>query len=99
VFVLGHERCGAVSAAVEVVTKGAKVPGHIGSLVKAIKPAVDKVKGKTGDIVDNAVRANVSLVASQLAGSKPILAELVKTGKIKIAGGRYDLDQGKVELV
>ncbi|HEY4484757.1 MAG TPA: carbonic anhydrase, partial [Nitrospiria bacterium] len=31
VFVLGHERCGAVSAAVEVVTKGAKVPGHIGS--------------------------------------------------------------------
>jgi carbonic anhydrase len=37
-MVLGHERCGAVDAAV----KGAQVPGQIGSLLAAIKPGVEK---------------------------------------------------------
>src|SRR5579885_136434 len=70
VMVLGHQRCGAVDAAV----KGGEAPGHIGSLVEAIRPAVEKTKGKSGDPVGNAVRANVEMVVDQLKDSKPILA-------------------------
>lgn len=62
VMVLGHERCGAVAAAVE----GGNAPAHINSLVKAIQPAVERVKGKAGDLLDNAVRANVELVVEQM---------------------------------
>ncbi len=95
VMVLGHEKCGAVDAAV----KGGEAPGHIGSLVEAIKPAVEKAKTESGDMLDNAVKENVKMVVAQLKASKPILAEMVKKGKIKIVGARYDLDTGAVELI
>src|SRR5437763_742482 len=67
---LGHERCGAVDAAV----KGGEAPGHLGSLITAIAPAVASSKGKPGDRLDNAVRANVARVVEQLRSSEPILA-------------------------
>lgn len=94
IVVLGHQKCGAVEAAL----KGGEAPGQIGSLVRAIKPAVDKVKGQPGDPLDNAVKANVELVVAQLAAAKPIIAELAEHGKLKIVGARYKLDTGVVEL-
>ena len=95
IMVLGHERCGAVDATV----KGGEVPGHISSLVKAIQPAVEKVKNQPGDLLDNAVRANVTMVVQQLKSSGPILEELVKKGDLTIAGARYDLDDGEVTIL
>ena len=95
IVVLGHERCGAVTAAV----KGGEFPGHLPALMTALKPAVDKSKGCSGDAVDGAVLANVELTAALLRESKPILAELAEKGEIKIVGARYDLDSGAVELI
>ena len=95
VMVLGHSRCGAVEAAV----KGTEVPGHIAALVRAITPAVDSVKGKPGDALDNAVRANAAMTVERLKGTKPVLAEAVEKGALKIVGGRYDLDTGAVEII
>jgi carbonic anhydrase len=93
--VLGHERCGAVGAAAE----GGEAPGHIEAIVKAIKPAVDKAKGRPGDLVDNAVTVNVENVTAQLKASQPLLAKLVAEGKLKVVGARYDLDTGVVGLM
>ncbi len=95
IVVLGHERCGAVTAAV----KGGELPGHLPVLITALKPAVDKSKNAAGDVVDAAIIANVELTAAHLRESKPILAEMVEKGEIKIVGGRYDLDTGAVELM
>ena len=92
ILVLGHTRCGAVIAAVA----GGKAHGHVGSVVEKIKPAVDETKGKKGDAVDNAVRANVRDVVHQLRSAGPILSGLVKAGKIRVVGACYDLDTGKV---
>ena len=94
VVVLGHERCGAVQAAVD----GNGADGHILTIVKCILPAVESTKGLGGDAVDNAARANVNLVVNQLRSSTPILAEAVQSGKVKILGARYDLDTGVVEF-
>lgn len=95
IMVLGHERCGAVEATV----KGGEAPGHIGSLVRAIQPAVEKAKGQPGDLIDNSVKANVSMVVQQLRSSAPILEESVKKGELKIVGARYDLDDGTVAIL
>ena len=97
VMVLGHEKCGAVAATIEAVEHNAEAPGHIGALVEGIRPAVEQVKGQPGDLLDNAVRANVELTVRQLKTS-PILAEALETGHIKIVGARYDLDTGVVEV-
>ncbi len=95
ILVLGHERCGAVSAAVA----SGHAPGHINALVSAIRPAVEETKGQPGDHVDNAVRANVRRVVRQLKNSQPILAEFSHAGKVKIVGAYYDLDTGAVVMV
>jgi len=95
ILVLGHTRCGAVAAAVA----GGEAHGHVGSIVEKIKPAVEETKGKEGDAVDNAVRANVRNVVKQLRGAGPILSGLVKSGKLRVVGGCYDLDRGRVIML
>lgn len=93
-MVLGHERCGAVTAAVQ----NESLPGEISTFVKAILPAVKRIKDQPGDAVDNAVAANVQYQIEQLQRS-PLLMERLQSGKLKIVGGRYDLDTGTVTMI
>ena len=95
IVVLGHERCGAVDAAVQ----GGEAAGHIGKLIECIRPAVERSKARAGDPVHNAVRANVELVVSQLSTSDPVLSEMVQHGKLLVVAARYDLDTGAVEIL
>jgi len=99
ILVLGHEQCGAVAAAVEAVEKGGEVPGHLGTLLGPIRPAVERARGRGGDLLDNAVRANVESVVERLKASEPVLAAAAKAGRLKIVGGRYDLRSGRVDLI
>lgn len=99
IVVLGHERCGAVAAACEVVEKKTKFPGSIGPMVDAIVPAAQAVAGKPGDFVDNAVRESALRTARKVAGESAIVADLVKKGKVKVVAARYDLDTGAVEFL
>ncbi|PMX95294.1 carbonic anhydrase, partial [Pseudomonas sp. MPR-R5A] len=59
IVVLGHEKCGAVQAAVSVVKENATFPGSIGKMIEPIVPAVLKAQSQPGDLLDNAVRENV----------------------------------------
>lgn len=95
IMVLGHERCGAVTAAVQ----NESLLGSIGSLVKAIKPAVNRVKDGADDLIELAVVENVHYQIEQMQQRSFVLAQLVNQGKVKIVGGRYDLDTGAVSVV
>ncbi len=97
VVVLGHERCGAVQAAVEVVNGNALYPGAIGEMVEPIVPAVLRAKSQPDDLLDNAVREDVRGVVAGLRQEGPILADAVNAGRLKIVGARYDLDDGNVD--
>lgn len=98
IMVLGHENCGAIKATIETIEKNTPAKGSIGALVEGIRPAVEQVQGREGDLVDNAVRANIALVVEQLQTS-PVLSEALRENKLKIVGGRYDLDSGTVEMI
>lgn len=95
ILVLGHERCGAVGAAVA----GGEATAHLPAVLDAIKPAVAKAMSQAGDAVDNTVRAQVREVVEQLQKADPLLSERVKAGKLKVVGARYDLDTGRVEVL
>jgi carbonic anhydrase len=100
VVVMGHERCGAVAAAVSVVEKGTTFPGSIGQMVEPIVPAVLAARRQSPrDLVDASVRANVSRTVMRLREqSEPMLLDRIKAGKLRIVGARYDLDDGNVDF-
>lgn len=93
-MVLGHERCGAVAAALA----GGELPGVIESLVYAIRPAVQASEKESGDRLTNAVKANVRLQVERLKASS-VIAAAIKKDKLKIVGAYYDLDTGAISLV
>jgi len=99
IVVLGHEACGAVTTACDVVRKHEKLPGSIGSMVNAIVPAARAVYGKPGDFIDNAVRENAKRMAQQVATTSHIVSHLVQTSKVRVVAARYDLDSGRVEYL
>jgi carbonic anhydrase len=94
IVLLGHQRCGAV----EATLKGAQVPGQIGSLIDAIKPGIEQYKNQPSNQLENAIKANILAQMAKLKAS-PVLSELINIGKLKIVGGYYDLDTGKVSTV
>jgi carbonic anhydrase len=97
VVVMGHEHCGAVSAATEVIVKNARPEGHIISLVDAIRPAVERARrGPEAGLVARAVEANVDLVVSELRESHPILSAHLADGSVRIVGAIYNLHTGAV---
>ena len=90
IVVLGHTRCGAVTAALASDT----APGHVQSLVRDIQPAVKAAKGKDGNVTDLTVAENARLMAAKIR-NEASLGELAK--EVRIISGVYDLDTGKVE--
>jgi carbonic anhydrase len=90
IVVLGHERCGAVTAALA----SASAPGHINALVRDIQPAVTASKGKEGDKLANAIHENDAAVAAKIR-KQAQLGELA--AQVRVVEAYYDLDTGKVE--
>ena len=99
IVVLGHQRCGAVAAACDVVAKSATFPGSIGPMIDPILPAAIAMRGKSGDFVDNTIRESARRGTTRLTTASPMLAEAVKSGKLKIVAAHYDLDRGNVEFL
>ena len=95
VVVLGHERCGAVSAAVS----GESPVGHLGTLLSAIKPSVAATANSPGDHVHNCVVENARRVAQQIRESEPVLKAAIKREGLKVVAADYELDTGKVRLL
>lgn len=100
IMVLGHNSCGAVNATVAALQKGNDLPGHIADLVRAMKPAIEPTLKQAGnDLNYRAVVANVRFNVQRLQQATPILADMVKAGKLRVVGGVYDLATGKIAMV
>lgn len=96
IVVLGHESCGAVGAAMKTIAANGKAPGHIQSLVTALKPVV---KSTPKADLDTMIKANVTHVVEALRSSTPILKEKVDSGEVQVVGGYYSLDTGAVTFL
>ena len=97
VVVMGHTKCGAVSSACKNVELG-----NITPLLQKIKPAIDVIKIKKGEMNDTAIEEvaiqNVHLSIDRIRKESPILSEMEKHGEIEIVGALYDVSTGVVEF-
>ncbi|MFT0860115.1 carbonic anhydrase [Ancylobacter sp. G4_0304] len=98
VLVLGHSGCGAVEAAVKMVTERAEYPGAIATMVEPILPAVLKAQTQPGDLLSNAIATNVRLVLGAIGNGSAMVTEAKKAGKVRLVGGVYDLSSGVVDF-
>jgi len=111
IMVLGHERCGAVTATVDAKGKSTG-SANIDAIVKAIEPNVkpaarncEACKGdkncsetKKSEFVECVIDANAKTVAASLTKKSRSLKHLVDSKKIRIVSAKYDLDDGIVTL-
>jgi carbonic anhydrase len=99
IMVLGHQNCGAVSATVKALQPPFTTPGGaVGALIQSITPAVESVRGRPGDLLDNAVRANATQSADQIRTSPNLTAPLA-AGTVKLVVGYYSLQDGTVSII
>ena len=100
VLVMGHTACGAIKGAIDNAELG-----NLTGLLARIRPAVEATQyqgersAKNYGFVDAVARKNVELTMTEIHRRSPVLAELEKSGAIKIAGAMYNLETGAVEFL
>jgi carbonic anhydrase len=98
ILVLGHTKCGAINGACNNVEMG-----HLTGLLNRIKPAIEREttiqenrSANNPDFVSKVTAMNVNVSIEQIRAQSEIIAELEREGKLKLAGGLYDVESGKV---
>ncbi|SFK28816.1 carbonic anhydrase [Bradyrhizobium sp. Gha] len=99
ILVLGHDNCGAVDATIKSLHQNRPPPGHISSLVKALAPSVKASLEQDGDIFAKAIRQNVIDNVNKLRSTGPILNAAIEQNRLKVVGGLYQFETGKVDIV
>jgi carbonic anhydrase len=100
IVVLGHTKCGAVKGACDHIEMG-----NLTTLLNKIQPAVyeeksvsDNRTSKNSEFVEKVATLNVQLTMERIRRESVIIRELEESGAIKIVGGMYDVDTGKVDF-
>ena len=100
IMVLGHAACGAVDATIRSIQDNELPPGHLPTLVNAIRPAVyDAMRDDPEDLLMAATRQNAVLNAAAAASADPILLPLHADGTIKSVSAIYTIADGAVALI
>jgi carbonic anhydrase len=99
VIVLGHQNCGAVQSAVDVVAGRATYPpGAIATVVSRVEPAV-RALPEGQRTIDECVRANALVQANHLREQQPIIAPAIAAGKLQVIAAHYEIATGAVTVL
>ncbi|MET7461205.1 carbonic anhydrase [Nonomuraea sp. NPDC005501] len=91
VVVLGHQRCGAVTAAAESLHEHKSLPGELSTIASSLRSAYTR----SGGDVDKMIRINTVDVVNRLKKDK-LFAPRIAKGKLKVIGAYYSIDTGEV---
>jgi carbonic anhydrase len=97
IMVLGHTKCGAVTAAV----KNEGNEGNISAIIKSILPAIEKAKEEKKSLSQDklilkTIKTNIFNTIEEIFKNSPEIRKMVREAKLKIIGAIYDLETGKV---
>jgi len=100
ILVLGHSKCGAVTATLE----GKPVPGNISLLTKSLRPGIEKIHQDHTDLskedqLNHAVEALVRYQMLELIKNSELLQKAKADGKLQVIGAVYDVETGRVRFL
>ncbi|MBX2817111.1 MAG: carbonic anhydrase [Saprospiraceae bacterium] len=93
IVVLGHESCGAVTAA----AAGGDNGHNLNHLLSHITPALSA--SPEGAAINDIVKVNAQLTAQELSNRSSIIRDAVQGGKVQVLPAYYNLDSGKVDFI
>lgn len=99
IVVLGHSQCGAIKGAVDDVKLG-----NLTAMLANIRPSLTKLNyvgvpsSKNKELVQKVADQNAKDAAAMIMSNSPVIAELVKNGKVKIVAAMHDLETGKIDF-
>ena len=93
IVVLGHQSCGAVTAAVN----GGDLGYNLNHLVSHISPALSA--SPDGAEVNEVVKVNAKLNADELMNRSKIIGDAVRSGDVQVVSAYYNLDSGRVDFL
>jgi carbonic anhydrase len=96
IVVVGHEKCGGITAAISTKNEETS-PKEISSLIETLRNGVEPFVGKTENL-DDAIHYNVNHQIQKIL-QNPELKELIEKGELKVVGGYYHLNNGKVDIL
>jgi carbonic anhydrase len=100
VVVMGHTRCGAVTATARAIQTGqGSASKNIRSITERIAPHIESLVARqqiTEAVIADAVRANVRASVDHLRHGSQIIEELIASGQLKVVGAEYELETGVV---
>lgn len=99
IMVLGHTDCGAIKSSIKADVDSVDFPGHIQTITTSLRDAVKAGQKGGGNLVVASTIENIKINVANLKQSTPLLRKLVEEKKLKVVGGLYHLDTGRVELV
>lgn len=101
VMIMGHDNCSAVKSAMKAYNAGeySELSPNLQALLNHIYPVFEKMEKSGQTSLDDAVKLNIQYQVEDLLKKDAYLAQQVKENKIMIAGAKYSLDTGLVEII
>lgn len=93
IVVLGHQSCGAVTAAIAGGDNGY----NLNHLLSHVTPAI--AASDEGAGVNDVVKVNAKLTVQELINRSSIIGPAVASGDVKVVPAYYNLDSGKVDFL
>ncbi|WP_311379560.1 carbonic anhydrase [Arthrobacter sp. ISL-48] len=99
IAVLGHDSCGAVSAAKAAVDTGEMPKGFIRDLVERITPSVLSSMRQDKHEVNDMVVEHVKQTSQRLVDSSRVISDAIESGRTAVIGLSYSLAEGRANVV
>ena len=99
IVILGHDSCGAVTAAKHTVDTGSMPAGYVRNLVERITPSVLAARRNGLEDVNDMVVEHTRQTAERLVESSRLISDAVASGSTAVVGLSYRLAEGRADLV
>lgn len=98
IMILGHDKCGAVTSALESYKNHENLSDNVKTLLSHIYPVFDHLNNSCENILDESIKSNIKYQVEYSLKNSPFLSKKVQDEKLLIVGAKYSLEKGIIDV-